>query len=83
MCGIVMLYRAGGTAVIAPMLDVFAHRGPDDSGSQEIGETTIGTRRLAIIDLPGGHQPVANEDRSVWVAFTDVALARFLFRALP
>lgn len=69
MCGIVLLYRAGNAAVITPMLDAIAHRGPDDSGAQELADVTIGVRRLSIIDLPGGHQPIANEDRSVWVAF--------------
>jgi asparagine synthase (glutamine-hydrolysing) len=69
VCGIVLLYRAGGTAQIAPMLEAIAHRGPDDQGAQEVGEATIGVRRLSIIDLPGGHQPLANEDRTVWVGF--------------
>jgi asparagine synthase (glutamine-hydrolysing) len=69
MCGIVMLYRAGGKALIAPMLERIRHRGPDDSGAEELGEITIGARRLAIIDVPGGHQPLANEDDTVWVAF--------------
>lgn len=69
MCGIVVLYRAGGAGIISPMLDAIAHRGPDDSGTQELGEVTIGARRLSIIDLPGGHQPVTNETRAVWAAF--------------
>jgi asparagine synthase (glutamine-hydrolysing) len=69
MCGIVMLYRAGGTAQIAPMLAAIHHRGPDDGGSEALGDFTIGARRLAIIDVPGGHQPLANEDETVWVAF--------------
>ncbi len=69
MCGIVVLYRAGGAAQIGPMLDCIAHRGPDDGGIHELGEVTIGARRLSIIDVPGGHQPVHNEDRSVWVAY--------------
>jgi asparagine synthase (glutamine-hydrolysing) len=69
MCGIVMLYRAGGTAQIAPMLEAMRHRGPDDGGTEALGDVTIGSRRLAIIDVPGGHQPLSNEDRTVWVAF--------------
>lgn len=69
MCGIVMLYRAGSAAVIGPMLDAIRHRGPDDSGTEELGDTVIGARRLSIIDLPGGHQPIYNEDRTVCVAF--------------
>jgi len=69
MCGIVMLFRAGGPAVITPMLECIRHRGPDDSGTEALGEFTIGVRRLAIIDVPGGHQPLSNEDGTVWVAF--------------
>ncbi len=69
MCGIVVLYRAGGVREITPMLDAIVHRGPDDSGAESVGDTTLGARRLSIIDLPGGHQPIANEDGTVWVAF--------------
>jgi asparagine synthase (glutamine-hydrolysing) len=69
MCGIVVLYRAGGKAQIGPMLDAIEHRGPDDSGAESLGEITLGARRLSIIDLPGGHQPIANEDGTVWVTF--------------
>lgn len=69
MCGIVVLYRAGGRAVVEPMLATIAHRGPDDTGVIEAGDTTLAACRLAIIDLPGGHQPLANENRTVWVAF--------------
>ena len=46
-----------------------AHRGPDDEGFYFNGPVALGMRRLAIIDLPGGHQPMANEDGSVWVVF--------------
>ncbi len=66
MCGIVVLYRAGGAAPMEPMLASIRHRGPDDDGIVECGETTLGARRLSIIDLAGGHQPLASEDRSVW-----------------
>jgi asparagine synthase (glutamine-hydrolysing) len=51
------------------MRDVLAHRGPDDAGSW-IGHTVgLGHRRLSIIDLAGGHQPMSNEDGTVWIAF--------------
>jgi asparagine synthase (glutamine-hydrolysing) len=69
MCGIVVLHRAGRAPQMQPMLDAIVHRGPDDDGIIETGETTLGVRRLAIIDVPGGHQPLANEDRTLWVAF--------------
>ncbi len=49
------------------MLDRIRHRGPDDEGIYQSGPLTFGMRRLSIIDLEGGHQPIANEDRSVWV----------------
>jgi asparagine synthase (glutamine-hydrolysing) len=47
------------------------HRGPDDDGLRTDPRTgvTIGVRRLSIMDVPGGHQPLCNEDGSVWVAF--------------
>ncbi len=69
MCGIVVLYRAGAAAQIEPMLEAIVHRGPDDSGVAEAGETVLGARRLSVIDVAGGHQPLTNEDRDVWVAF--------------
>ena len=45
------------------------HRGPDDEGVYIDGGCGIGMRRLSIIDLSTGHQPVSNEDGSVWVVF--------------
>jgi asparagine synthase (glutamine-hydrolysing) len=53
------------------MLATLRHRGPDDAGLHTDPSTaaTIGVRRLAIVDLMGGHQPLSNEDGSVWVAF--------------
>jgi len=49
------------------MGDVTAHRGPDDSGEFEDRALVFGMRRLSIIDLEGGHQPISNEDRTIWV----------------
>jgi asparagine synthase (glutamine-hydrolysing) len=53
------------------MLATLRHRGPDDAGlhTDPSTDATIGVRRLAIVDLKGGHQPLSNEDGSVWVAF--------------
>ena len=45
------------------------HRGPDDEGFYVNGEVGLGNRRLSIIDLPGGHQPLSNEDQTVWITF--------------
>ena len=51
------------------MLSSIEHRGPDDEGLHDAGALVFGTRRLKIIDLDGGHQPLSNEDETVWVAF--------------
>jgi asparagine synthase (glutamine-hydrolysing) len=45
------------------------HRGPDDNGSYVDGRCAMGMRRLSIIDLGGGKQPIANEDRRIWTVF--------------
>ena len=49
------------------MADTIVHRGPDDEGLFDAGNVVLGMRRLSIIDLEGGQQPIANEDRTVWV----------------
>ena len=51
------------------MCRVIAHRGPDDQGVMVEGEVALGMRRLSIIDLAGGHQPIAGEDGKVTVVF--------------
>jgi len=65
-------------AVLERMTTILAHRGPDDCGyyhsqNQPTGSRSpgaaLGHRRLSIIDLDGGHQPLCNEDGSVWIAF--------------
>ena len=50
------------------MTDVMAHRGPDDRGTYLGDGVAFGARRLSIVDVQGGHQPLANEDGSVWAA---------------
>jgi len=74
MCGIAgIVSRAGGERVdddlIHRMCQAIVHRGPDDEGLFVKNGVGLGMRRLSIIDLSGGHQPVFNEDRSVWVVF--------------
>ena len=49
------------------MCSALAHRGPDDEGSVHLDGVTLGMRRLSIIDLEGGHQPMHNEDSRIWV----------------
>jgi asparagine synthase (glutamine-hydrolysing) len=51
------------------MADSIVHRGPDDEGFYFSGQVGLGFRRLSIIDLGGGHQPLCNEDESVWIVF--------------
>ena len=51
------------------MCDPIAHRGPDDHGYHVDGPCAIGMRRLSIIDLATGHQPISNEDGSIWIVF--------------
>jgi asparagine synthase (glutamine-hydrolysing) len=72
MCGIAgYLLRNGGARedVVRSMCAQIRHRGPDDEGVRIEGGCGIGMRRLSIIDLNTGHQPVSNEDESVWVVF--------------
>ena len=56
-------------AVIHRMCEAIVHRGPDDEGIFVKGGVGLGMRRLSIIDLAGGHQPVFNEDKTIWIVF--------------
>ncbi|MGQ0384058.1 MAG: asparagine synthase (glutamine-hydrolyzing) [Gammaproteobacteria bacterium] len=71
MCGIVGIVQGqgGGAAIddVRRMADAIRHRGPDDEGFLASGNAILGMRRLSIIDLSGGHQPIPNEDETVWV----------------
>src|SRR5271157_872514 len=74
MCGICGVFNFGTGEPADPVAlkratDVMVHRGPDDEGFHLDGALGLGNRRLSIIDLPGGHQPIANEDESVWITF--------------
>jgi asparagine synthase (glutamine-hydrolysing) len=79
MCGIAGIVRAyrdqahsdGGIdhAAIHRMCEAIVHRGPDDEGIFVKAGVGLGMRRLSIIDLAGGHQPVFNEDKTVWIVF--------------
>jgi asparagine synthase (glutamine-hydrolysing) len=51
------------------MLGTIAHRGPDDEGMYINGRIGLGNRRLSIIDIPGGKQPICNEDGTVWIVY--------------
>jgi len=71
VCGIVGLYGETSTEVLDRMLECITHRGPDGEGSFALPEDKIamGARRLSIVDLKGGSQPVSNEDGTVHVVF--------------
>ena len=72
MCGIagfVYRNRQARPSDIHSMCDAIVHRGPDDEGVHVDGPCAIGMRRLSIIDLSTGHQPISNEDNSLWVVF--------------
>jgi asparagine synthase (glutamine-hydrolysing) len=56
-------------SLLKAMADSIVHRGPDDDGYYLAGQVGLGFRRLSIIDLAGGHQPLSNEDGTVWIAF--------------
>lgn len=56
-------------AVLKAMTQTIIHRGPDDEGFYLDDRVALGVRRLSIIDLEGGHQPLSNEDGSVWIAY--------------
>ena len=61
--------RALGDPDLAAMTARIEHRGPDDSGSYRDPHAALGFRRLSIVDLAGGHQPLSNEDGTVWTVF--------------
>lgn len=74
MCGICGIVNLDPTRPVPPgrieaMADALAHRGPDDSGYYVDGPVALGHRRLSIIDLGGGRQPIYNEDGSAVIVF--------------
>jgi asparagine synthase (glutamine-hydrolysing) len=73
MCGIAGIVRNDGKQIdqqlLARMCEAIRHRGPDDDGFYINGSVGLGMRRLAIIDLKSGKQPIHNQDRSSWIVF--------------
>ncbi len=67
ICGVAGGDAAAGGELVGRMCSALKHRGPDDEGSVHLDGVTLGMRRLSIIDLEGGHQPIHNEDSTVWV----------------
>jgi asparagine synthase (glutamine-hydrolysing) len=70
MCGIAGFAGWDASdAELTRMCDAIRHRGPDDEGLRSVSGVGLGMRRLSIIDVAGGHQPIANEDGTVHVVF--------------
>ncbi len=73
MCGICGIYNFNGAKIdqslIKKMADTLVHRGPDDEGYLLAENVGLGHRRLSIIDLNSGHQPIHNEDETIWIVF--------------
>lgn len=71
MCGIFGIInfdaQPANPELLNAMGEVTQHRGPDDGGIHTDGPCALGMRRLSIIDLAGGHQPLTNEDESLWL----------------
>src|SRR3989442_13000096 len=73
MCGICGIFDLAGSPInretLTQMNSVIRHRGPDGEGELVDGEVGLGHRRLSIIDIEGGAQPIGNEDGSVQIVF--------------
>ena len=73
MCGIAGIVKHSGSAVEKPLLQrmigMVNHRGPDAAGFHLSGSVGLAHARLSIIDVGGGHQPMHNEDKTVWITF--------------
>src|SRR5437764_938785 len=73
MCGITGIVRSDGAAIdrelLSRMNEAIRHRGPDDDGFYFSDGVGLAMRRLAIIDLKSGQQPIHNQDQSAWIVF--------------
>jgi asparagine synthase (glutamine-hydrolysing) len=74
MCGIAGILEfdkdtRASAAALRAMCIAITHRGPDDDGFYTDGTVGIGMRRLSIVDVAGGHQPISNEDGTLWIVF--------------
>jgi asparagine synthase (glutamine-hydrolysing) len=69
VCGIAGMIGAPDARLLRAMARIMAHRGPDDEGVWHDAQAGLAARRLKIIDLVGGHQPMSNEDDSCWLVF--------------
>lgn len=69
MCGIVGYLGKGSQEILKRMADSIKHRGPDDESFYIKDNLGLGHRRLSIIDLAGGHQPLSSENNDIWLVF--------------
>jgi asparagine synthase (glutamine-hydrolysing) len=72
MCGIAGIASIGTpvpSELLRSMTSALFHRGPDEEGFHVTSQVALGARRLSVIDVAGSHQPVHNEDRTVWAVF--------------
>ncbi len=69
MCGICGFFGREDKELLKKMSEVISHRGPDDKGYYSDSICSLGMRRLSIIDVKKGHQPMHNEDNSIWIVF--------------
>jgi len=69
LCGICGFMGIEDAAILRRMNDSLVHRGPDDSGTFVDAGVGLGHRRLSIIDLGTGHQPMSNEEGTIWIVF--------------
>src|SRR5271170_89446 len=74
MCGICGIFHRDSNSrversVLAGMNSQIVHRGPDDEGMFIDGNVGLAVRRLSVIDLQSGHQPMANEDQNLWIVY--------------
>jgi len=73
VCGIAGMVRGDGQPVDRQLLErmneAIRHRGPDEDGFYVHGHVGMAMRRLAIIDLKSGQQPIANQDSTAWIVF--------------
>ena len=67
MCGIVAEHGSSDPEALERMLERLAHRGPDDRGAIGVGGAWLGHRRLSIVDVSGGRQPLTTEDEQLWL----------------
>lgn len=69
MCGICGIVGEENKEILKKMADTISHRGPDDHGYYFDANISLANRRLSIIDLPTGKQPIHNEDETVWITY--------------